>query len=65
MANLMNRRAQRQEAIKIMQMVNEAYGRPNPTPWYRNAIDSIKRGTSRLINLLKSTPKPDRVSGSI
>ncbi|KAI4190178.1 MAG: hypothetical protein LQ346_004963, partial [Caloplaca aetnensis] len=24
---------QRNEAIKIMQVVNEAYGRPNPTPW--------------------------------
>lgn len=59
-------RCQRKEALKIMRMVNDAYGRPNPTPWYTTALQSMKNGTAKLGRSLRwQTPKPLRVSRGI
>ncbi|KAL8996922.1 MAG: hypothetical protein Q9169_003681 [Polycauliona sp. 2 TL-2023] len=48
----LRKRCQRQEALQIMRMVNEAYGRPNPAPWYRSAFDSMKNGAAKSLKSL-------------
>lgn len=56
-------RYQRQEALKIMCMVNNAYDRPSPTPWYKKLPHNMKRGIARLQNVLGlHTHKVVRVS---
>ncbi len=59
-------RSQRQEALLIMRMVNRAYGRPNPTPWYTRTLQSTRDGIAKLRRFLSwQTQMPVRVSGSI
>ncbi|KAL9033990.1 MAG: hypothetical protein Q9180_005652 [Flavoplaca navasiana] len=48
-------RRQRQEALKIMRMVNRFYGRPNPPPWYIRALKSARNGVAKLPLLNLST----------
>ena len=56
-------RYQRREALVIMRLVNEAFDRPNPPPWYTKAIDCIKSRAASLGVLLKlQSHKPTRVS---
>ena len=50
----MNLRSQRQDALDIMRVVNEAYGLPNPPAWHERLNIAIRKGAEKL-NEIKST----------
>ncbi len=59
----MNIRYQRQRALALMRMVNEAGVLPNPSSWRERTIEGIKKVITRLKRgFMPQKQEPSRVS---